>query len=382
MTAVRIGVVGSGFISKHFVMSLDQHEGYDVSTVLTRRAMSSVHDFPRPDVLSNSLQSLLESSDVIVECSGDPIYATDVIDAAVTAQIPVVTMNTEFHVTSGSYFVGKGLITEAEGDQPGCEAALHEEALELGFTPVVYGNMKGFLNEDPTPKEMAFWGAKQGISVPMVTSFTDGTKVQFEQALVANHFGATIARPGLLGLPENDLRVGGRLLAEEADRLHRPISDYLLSGRLPHGVFIVARHDDRQKDALSYLKLGDGPYYVLVKNNIFVHLEILKTVKRVLRGGGVLLDNGQTPEISVAAVAKRDLAAGQRIAQGIGSFDVRGVCVRIVDNDGHVPIGLLKDAVVTRPVARGEVLTFGDVRLPASLAMRAWAETVCKILEP
>ena len=77
-------------------------------------------------------------ADVIFECSGDPIYTTDVVDAACRADVPVVNMNTELHVTAGSYFIGCELISETEGGQPGCQAALREEVLELGFRPLVY----------------------------------------------------------------------------------------------------------------------------------------------------------------------------------------------------------------------------------------------------
>ena len=45
----------------------------------------------------------------------------------VRAGRPVVTMDSELQVTTGSYFVGQGYITEADGDQPGCLARLHEE---------------------------------------------------------------------------------------------------------------------------------------------------------------------------------------------------------------------------------------------------------------
>ena len=377
---VRIGVVGTGFVSKHFVMSLDDQPGYDVSRVLSRRPLDSIDDYPRPEALTSSVEDLVEHSDVVLECSGDPIYAAEVVNAAVEAGRPVVTMNTEFHVTVGSYFAGRGLVTEAEGDQPGCQAALHEEALELGFRPLAYGNMKGFLNEDPTPEEMGFWGPKQGISLAMVTSFTDGTKVQAEQALVANHFGAGLAKEGLLGIAEDDLRTAGNVLAEHAKALGRPIAEYVLSGKLPHGVFIVAEHDPRQTAALEYLKLGPGPYYVIQKTNIFVHLEILKTIKRVMNGGGILLHNTETPGISVATIAKRDMQPGEQLPYGIGSFDVRGICVEIAQRPGHVPIGLVQNAVVKRPVERGQVLTFDDLELPESFALTAWQAVEQRVL--
>jgi predicted homoserine dehydrogenase-like protein len=377
---IRIGVVGTGFISSHFIMALDRQEGFTASRVLTRRPVDGCTGFPRPELLTNSLANLIENSDVVLECTGDAIHATDVVAAALSANLPVVTMNSEFHITAGSYFVGKGLVTEAEGDQPGCQAALKEEVLDMGFEPLVYGNIKGFLNQDPTLEDMTYWGNRSGISLPMVTSFTDGTKVQIEQAFVANGLGAEVAKPGLLGVPEDDLRTGGSALAEAAEKLGKPIADYVLSLKLPHGVFVVGKHDPRQKGALRYLKLGDGPYYVVLKHNIFVHLEILRTIKRVVNQGRILLDNSAHPVASVCTVVKRDLKPGDRIASGIGSFDVRGEAVRIADTAGHVPIGLLADAVIKRPLKRGDIIGMDDVELPESLALRAWVEIERSVL--
>jgi predicted homoserine dehydrogenase-like protein len=374
MAEIRIGLVGTGFIARHLALEVGRRDGYRIERVLTRRP-SPVEGFDS-DMVTSSVDDLVAHSDLVVECTGDAIWATDVIDSAIGAGLPVVTMNTEFHITCGSAFVGRGIVTEAAGDQPGCLAELHEEAVDLGFRPLVYGNMKGFLNEDPEPDDMAYWGDKQGISLPMVTSFTDGTKVQAEQVLVGNHFGATIAKENLLGPAIDDLSEAGEALAAEATRLGRPITDYVLSRSLPHGVFIVATHDDRQRDALRYYKLGDGPHYVLIRNNIFVHLEILKTVRRVLTEGTILLDNSASPELSLATVAKRDLEPGTKIANGIGSFDVRGTAVRIVDHPQHVPIGLMQNATIERPIARGELLDWSSVAVPDSEAVRIWRTTI------
>ncbi|MEX2445723.1 MAG: NAD(P)-dependent oxidoreductase [Dehalococcoidia bacterium] len=377
----RIGIVGTGFISRHFTLAVASSDEFEVSKVLTRRPLGACQDYPRQDLLTASRDELVEASDIVLECTGDAIWATEVVESAVTAGVPVVTMNAEFHVTTGSYFVGRGIVTEAEGDQPGCIASLREQAIAMGFRPVVYGNMKGFLNRTPTPEDMTYWGAKQGISLPMVTAFTDGTKVQVEQALVANAFGATIIQPEMLGPQEDDLRAAGDLLGQHATRLGQPVSDYVLSGKLPHGVFVVAEHDPEQQAALAYYKMGDGPYYTLVRNNIFVHFEIMKTLRRVATGQLRFLDNSAQPTVSVAAIAKRALEPGDRIEQAIGSFDVRGGAVRILDQPGHIPVGLLARAVVRRPVEPGALLRMDDVELPESLALDAWRQIEARAFE-
>ncbi len=374
----KIGIIGSGFIANGLAKLLMQHPSYILSKVLTRTEISKRKDFIRKDILTNALDDLIDTCDLIVECSGDAIYATESIDRILKFSIPVVTMNSEFHVTTGSYFVDKGLVTEAEGDQPGVEAILHEEALAMGFKPLAYVNIKGFLNENPSREEMEYWGNKSNLSLEMVTSFTDGTKVQIEQALVANGLGAGIIREGLMKLEDDDMLHGGSILADKAKALGYPISDYLLSAKLPAGVFLIVEHDEEQMDSLRYYKLGEGPYYVLERTYHLCHLEIIKTIKRVLTGGGVLLNNGKNPKLSVAAIAKHDLKPGDSIQKGIGSFDVRGEAIHIDKHPNHVPIGLLAHAKIVRNVKEGEIVKFDDVALPESLARDIWREILDK----
>jgi len=374
----KIGIIGSGFIANGLARLLEQHPEFILQKVLTRSDISKRDDFIRKDVLTNSLNELISSCDLIVECSGDAIYATETIDKILKADIPVVTMNSEFHVTCGSYFVDKGLVTEAEGDQPGVEAILHEEALAMGFKPVAYVNIKGFLNENPTREDMEYWGAKSNLSLEMVTSFTDGTKVEIEQVLVANGLGACIAKEGLLKVKSDSMLEGGTVIANYAKELGCPISDYVLSPKLPAGVFLIVEHQEEQKASLKYYKLGEGPYYVLERTYHLCHLEIIKTIKRVLNGGGVLLNNSANPKLSVCAIAKHDIKAGYKLKKGIGSFDVRGEAIYIKNHPNHVPIGLLANAEFIRDIKEGEMVTFDDVKLPESLALNVWSKIVNK----
>ena len=114
--------------------------------------------------------------------------------------------------------------------------------------------------------------------------------------------GADIACEELLGPAVDDLGEAARRLGEAALGAGGLITDYVLSRQLPHGVFVVARHDPAQRAALSYLKMGDGPYYTLVQPNILVHLEAFKTLERVAAGGGALLLGGPPARSSSSAV--------------------------------------------------------------------------------
>ncbi|MEZ5932911.1 MAG: NAD(P)-dependent oxidoreductase [Alphaproteobacteria bacterium] len=379
---LRIGVIGTGFVSRHFAYELARRSNYELGKVLTRRELDSCADYPRQDALTSSIDELIEASDVVFECTGDVPYAADTVGPVLDAGKPVVTLNAEFHTTVGSHFVDRGLLTEAEGDQPGCLAALHEEAVAMGFQPLVYGNMKAFLDRNPSPESMTFWAEKQDYSIPMVTSFTDGTKVQIEQCLVANGLSAGIAKEDLIGLETGDLKHAAQELGKAADQAGYPISEYILDRGLQHGVFIVARHDDLQKQPLMNFKFGEGPYYLLIKDYCLVHLEVFKTIDRVAQGGGALLNNSSAPRIGVAAVAKRDLAPGTVIERGCGSFDLRGICVNLADRPDHLPICLANDLEVQRPIKAGEVLTSADVAMPETAALKIWKSIEHKALTP
>jgi predicted homoserine dehydrogenase-like protein len=366
-------------MARSFALQVARHHpDLAISRILTRRPFGDLADFALRDRLTNSLDDVIAHADVIVECSGDVVHATHVCESVLVASLPVVTLNAELHVTTGSYLAGLGLITEAEGDQPGSIAALREEAVQMGFQPLVYGNMKGFLNLDPQPEEMIYWAKRQGISVPSTTAATDGTKVQIEQAFVANGLGATISRTGLEGPASDDLQRAAFQLAQRADDLGQAISDYVLAVKwAPTGVFVVARHDEDMADLLNYFKLGKGPYYLLVKPFHLCSFEIVKTVRRVMTGGSVLLNNSGAPSVGVAAVAKKAMAAGERFSLGSGGFKVRGTAVRFSEHPGHVPLGILGGAVLKRPVEPGQIINLDDVDLTDTSATRIALGDAC-----
>jgi len=381
--SAKIGIIGTGFVGGGLKRTVDVLPDMETACVLTGR---NLDDFPDEDVYTNSVEELIQKSELVVECNGDPVYATDVLCKVLDAGLPVVTMDAELHITSGSYLSTRGLITEAEGDQPGVLAAMKRNLVSMGFEPLVYGNLKGFLNLTPTLEEMKYWSKKQGITLEQVTGFTDGTKVNIEQALVANGLGAVIAKQGMYGTESEDIIVDSKKLAAHAKELGKPISDYLLQSRkapqkFPAGVFVTAEYDQEQAPALKYLKLGKGPYYTLIRNYHLIHLEIPATIRQVVRGQGVLLDNSMHPTASVCVISKKELEPGEKIRRPDRNFQLRGEAISIQDAPNHVPIGLMKDVVIKRRVAPGQVIMFDDVEVPESKAYDAWQYTLKLALE-
>lgn len=366
---VPIGIAGSGFVATGFARLL-HHSAPELAltAVLSRRPPADLPAELQSGWIGADAEAFAARCELVVECSGDVRHATEVIEAALAAGRPVVTMHCEWHVTLGHRFAGRGWLSEAEGDQPGSLAALREDLLQMGFMPWVYGNIKGFLEHHPQPADMAFWARRQGISPIQTTSFTDGTKLQYEQALVANGLAATILQPGLLGPEATDLQAAGADLAERAKRLGQPISDYLLAPVLPPGVFITATHRDEEAAALAYLKLGPGPFYTLYRPFHLCQYEMLKTVRRALRGEPPLLTNGTAPRIGVRGLSKRALPAGHRIGQAIGGFELRGEAAELGEFR-EVPLALLQDAVLRRDLPPQTPVRWEDVELPPSRAL-------------
>ncbi|TAN58785.1 NAD(P)-dependent oxidoreductase [Patescibacteria group bacterium] len=377
----RIGVIGTGFIARGLIFALADHPHLALSRVLTRRDPKTISNISiKQEQIISDVDEMIKNSDLVVECSGDVIHGTKAIEKVLVAGLPVVTMNSELQIITGTYLARKGTLIEAEGDQPGSLAALDAEIRGMGFEPMVYGNIKRFLNLNPLKDEMEYWSKRQGISLNQVTAFTDGTKVQIEQALVANGLGATIACRNLSGIPCKALEDGAYRLAEIADAINQPISDYVLSPIAPAGVFIVAKHAAEQKPYLEYLKLGQGPYYVILRPYHLCHLEIPKTIMNVLNGhNGYKFNNGQQPNIQVVAVAKRNVEKGEFIKRGLGSFDVRGEAVKIRNAPQGVPIGLLQEATLIKPVPEGQIISFADVELPKTRALEIWQQTLAEV---
>ena len=362
---VRIGISGTGYIARGLAALLQaQGDRYEITTFLTRRCLDTFAPPIHDAIVTDSRSTLIERSDLVVECSGWVGAAARVAHATTTAGVPLVTLNAEFQLALGAAFSGSNLIAEAQGDQPGSLAALDQEVRSMGFQPLVYGSQKGFLNRFPDAEDMDYWAAEQGISV----SFTDGTKLNIEQALVANAHQAAVLPDGMLGPRSDSLVEGGAILAQHAKELGSPIADFILKPGGRGEVFIIATHS-APSDELAYYKLGNGPHYLVERPFHLGHFEVPITIERMLEGRPPLPSAGDEQRYSVAAVAKHDLASGTRIARATGSYEFYGVAVNARADRNHVPIGLLENCALRHAVAKGQTVQWGDVDLSDDFAL-------------
>lgn len=371
---LRIGVFGTGFIAREVWRMTQASEEMQIVKFLTRRPLNSI-DWLDDTLLTHSVDEVIEAADIIFDATGDPIHSTVAVETALRAGRKVLTMHAELHVTTGSYLSDLGYLTEADGDQPGVMALLDREARAMGFEPLAYVNIKGFLNLNPTRKDMEYWSKRQHLSLVETTAFTDGTKLQIEQALIANGLGASIARSGMIG-PKTEGIADTDSLVAAAREIGKPISDYVLCPKAPPGIFILADHSVAEQNPYygPYEKLltTEKSAYALVRPYHLCALEVPKSLAAIADGAPPLMTNSRVPRISVRGVAKHNLAVGDVISHPIGGFDVRGEAINSLEQPDHVPIGLLYGAHLKRQVAAGDAVTFDDVDLPESRALEIW----------
>jgi predicted homoserine dehydrogenase-like protein len=199
-----------------------------------------------------------------------------------------------------------------------------------------------------------------------VTSFADATKLSMESTVLANATGFQVGRRGMYGPSCANVREMADRLPPE-DLLGGGIVDYAL-GAAPHtGAFVVIHESNALKKAqLAYYKMGDGPFYVFYTPFHLPHLQIASTIGRAALAGDATVAALDGPRCEVVTMAKRDLAAGERL-DGIGGFTSYG----LVENApaaraaGALPMGLSEGCMLRHAVAKDHMLTAADVTMPA-----------------
>lgn len=312
--------------------------------------------------------------DVIVEITGAVEFGAHVVMDAIEHGKHVVMMNAELDSTVGpilkTYADKAGVVlTNVDGDQPGVLMNLYRFVKGIGVKPVLCGNIKGLQDPYRTPTTQKSFAERWKQSAPMVTSFADGTKISFEQALVANATGMRVAQRGMFGpTVENSEHIDNAGDWYPIDLTQHPtgIVDYVVGATPGPGVFVLGTHDDpAQQHLLELYKLGTGPLYSFYTPYHLCHFEVHNTIARAVLFDDAAITPTFGPCVDVIATAKRDLKAGETI-DGIGHYMTYGECENadVVHDDALLPIGLAEGAVLLRDLPRDTSLTLADVRLP------------------
>ncbi|PAU94011.1 NAD(P)-dependent oxidoreductase [Aliifodinibius salipaludis] len=312
--------------------------------------------------------------DIIIEVTGAVQFSAEVVLAAIRNKKHVVLMNAELDGTVGAMLKvyadqNDVIITNVDGDQPGVIMNLYRFVKGIGVEPVLCGNIKGLQDEYRNPTTQEGFAKKWGQKPSKVTSFADGSKISFEQAIVANATGMKVGKRGMYGPTVETGTPLEEAIKEYPDELlniEEGAVDYIVGATPAPGVFVIGTHDHpQQQHYLNLYKLGEGPYYCFYTPYHLCHFEVPNTVARAVLFDDATIAPLGAPVVEVVTIAKKDLKAGEEI-DGIGHYMTYGVCENadIADAENLLPLGVAEGCVLKRDIKKDAALTYDDVEVP------------------
>jgi predicted homoserine dehydrogenase-like protein len=391
-------MIGAGFMGQGLTNQIvNSVPGMEMVAVQNRHVEKALHVFRYSgveDIIEATTQSQVEDGirggkavvtadplllarsehvDVLVDVTGSVEFGAHVVLEAFKHRKDVILMNAELDATIGPilqvYAKRHGVIMSAcEGDEPGIQMNLFRWVKGLGLTPRVIGNIKGLQDPYRNPDTQRGFAEKWGQNPAMVTSFADGSKINFEQTIMANATGFVVKSRGMSrGLEyRDDVMKIGKLYDIDELRQLGGIIDYVVGTPLTK-IYCLAEHpDSKQQHYLNLYKMGDGPLYSFFIPYHLVHFEVPNSIARAVLFRDATVRALGGPVVEVCAVAKRDLKAGETL-DDYGMYMSYGEAVNADEmcSKRYLPEGLVEGCTLKRDVKKDVVITYDDVELPA-----------------
>ena len=393
---LRVGLVGAGQMGRGFAAQLLRMPGISLSAVLdvqrdrAEEALTQAGITPDGATTTDAAVRAIENGgsvalggtdelgalplDVVVEATGVPDVGARVALESLLSGKGIATLNVESDVTIGALMKvvaekAGAIYSVCRGDEPVETKILVDYARDLSFDVVCAGKGKNNpLDVYATPESLAERARTKQMNPKMLCSFVDGSKAMIEMAALANTTGLGVSTRGMHGPPSTVPELHKTFaLKEDGGVLEKAgVVDYC-TGPVAPGVFVVVRTDDPYVNhEMTYLQMGDGPYFSLYRPYHLASIEAPLTVcEMALDNRPSLVAEHWTAE--VGAMSKRPLQAGETI-DGVGGMMVRGLIDDASDfaRDGAVPLGVLAGATLKHDVPVDHLLTYDDVELDES----------------
>jgi len=393
---IRVGMIGAGFMGQGLTNQIENSvPGMRMAAVYNRHPERAFHvyRYSGREPLAAGTQSAVDEAirkgtpvvaedpmsicrspeiDVVVDVTGSVEFGARVILEAFAHRKPVVLMNAEVDATIGPILRVHGkkagaILSACDGDEPGLQMNLVRWVQGLGLTPRVVCNVKGLQDPYRNPTTQKGWAERWGQNAAMVTSFADGSKISFEQTIVANATGFKVLSRGMSRGRKYDGSIMdvAQLWDLEQLRALGGVVDYTVGPPLIKA-FVLAEHPDpKQRHYLELYKMGTGPLYAFWVPYHLVHFETPFSIARVVLFGDELAPPLGGPMVEVCAVAKRDLQAGELLDE-YGMYTTYGEACNTEEMSAgqYLPEGLVEGCRLRRAVAKDQVLTYADVELP------------------
>jgi predicted homoserine dehydrogenase-like protein len=398
---IRIGLIGSGEMGTDIVTQCDQMSGITVAAIAEinikaaeralaiagRPAESHVvagHKAAFDDALRKGRTAITEDAltvctndeiDVIIDATGRPAVGAEIGLVAMEHGKHLVMMNVEADVTIGAYLQREAkrlgvVYTLGAGDEPSSCMELINFVSSLGYPIIAAGKGKNNpLNIEATPDAYMDEATRRNMNPRMLVEFVDGSKTMVEMAAIANATGLVPDCPGMHG-PQAALAELEKVLCPKQDGgvlSKKGVVDYSIGKGVAPGVFVIAEMaHPRLRERMHDLKLGSGPYYTFYRPYHLTSLEVPLSCARAVLYGTADMQPLDRPSAEVCAVAKKNLVPGDKL-DAIGEYTYRAW---IMTYDGAkqaqaIPCGLLEQGKVTKPIRKGELLTYDNVALDA-----------------
>ncbi len=407
---IKVGVIGAGEMAKGLINQITKHtpgmkvvatynrslerpiNAYKVAEIKDYKIVETEIEFQKAidsnmSVITQNLDLLIKSKniDIVVDMTGSIEFSAKLTIDAINNKKDILSFNAELDATLGpilKYKADKAGVqySVAEGDQPGVTLNLYRFVKQMGFKPLVCGNIKGMLDEYRTPTTQENFAKQWGMSPVMATNFADGTKVSCEQACIANATGMKVAKRGMLGYKSKDHidNLTGLYDVKELEKLGG-IVDFIIGAKPGPGVFVYATSDDPLSiKYLDYGKLGKGPLYSFYIPYHLLFFEIPISIARMVDFNDTIVAAKAGPVVEVITIAKTDLKEGDVIDE-IGGYKTYGICENsdISRKENLLPIGLAEGCKILKDIPKDQVLTFKDVEFPSGrLCNQLWNEQI------
>ncbi|HNR68560.1 MAG TPA: hypothetical protein PKN04_11400 [bacterium] len=396
---INVCIVGCGWVGRGVVRQLLSSKHFSIKAIITKtiekaicayhengikdEAISVTEDYSKINkyIVSTNIELIKEMKgiDVVYECTGNVLAGATAALSSFAAGLPFVTMSSELDATIGLRLAclanEKGVIyTNSDGDQPGVLARMLNEISFQGFTPIIAGCCKEFLDIYQTPEGVKKFIPSNVDSIK-ACSYTDGSKQSLELTVLGNAFGLHALKRGLHGpkalkseIIDNFDKIVG------LDHLENGYVDYTLgSTEKKQGgpVFIIAFNKDKIiNENMKWLKKGDGPYYLFFRDHHLGFVEAPASIaEAVLLKSATISPKGKY--LDTIALAKRKLEKGKRL-DVIGGYDYYGLVENsaIAVSENLLPLGLAEFSTLIRDVNKDQPITYRDVDLDKNLVTR------------
>jgi len=290
---LRVGLVGAGQMGRGFAAQLLRMPGITLSAVLDVQRERAQDALTQSGLTASSAETTDKAVLAIENGESVALGGIDVPDVgakvaleALLGGIGIATLTVESDVTVGRLMAeaatkSGAVYSVCRGDEPVETKILVDYARDLSFDVVCAGKGKNNpLDVYATPESLASRATDKQMNPKMLCSFVDGSKAMIEMAALANTTGLGVSTRGMHGPPSTVPTLHQTFaLKEDGGVLDRGgVVDYC-TGPVAPGVFVVVRTEDPYvHHEMSYLQMGDGPYFSLYRPYHLASIEAPLTV--------------------------------------------------------------------------------------------------------